>query len=221
MTARPQPPVPHSEIATGPTSAQAPTPPSPANGGSAPALSAEHYAQLAAAHLAYAPIRRAMRVAMFSASTLALFAVLSMPFALFSLKGAFAALGLAVTAVFEFRGRAALGRLEVSGVQTLVWNQIALTGLMTVYCLWSIAGAWFGPDQYAQIIARNPELGDLLAPYADLFRQMTVGIYGIVLIVGLLVQALVIRYYATRRRHVEKYLAQTPAWILAWNRAKR
>lgn len=184
-----------------------------------PPLSAEHYAQLAAAHLAYAPIRRALRVVTFSAVTLALFAVLSLPFALFSLKGAFVAIGLAVAAVFEFRGRAALRRLEARGPRLLTRNQIALTGVLVIYCLWSMADAWFGPDLYEEITARVPEAADLLAPYSTLLRPLVVFVYGTTLVVGLAVQALVICYYHTRQRHVENYLKQTPAWILAAKQA--
>ncbi|MEO0514629.1 MAG: hypothetical protein AAF086_04965 [Planctomycetota bacterium] len=184
----------------------------------APVLSAEHYAQLAAAHLAFAPVRRALRVVTFSASTLALFAVLSLPFAFFSLKAAFVATALVAAAAFELRGRAAVGRLELAGVSLLVRNQIALTAAMTVYCLWSMASAWFGPDLYAEVATTQPEVGQLLEPYAEMFRQAAIVFYGIVLLAGLVVQAGVIRYYATRRRPIETYLAQTPAWILAWNR---
>ncbi|MEM1027179.1 MAG: hypothetical protein AAGJ38_03765 [Planctomycetota bacterium] len=223
LSSRPTAPTPGMEVAqdahlTSPVD----TPRRSADGGAEtpPALTAEHYAQLAAAQIAYGPIRRALRVVAFSAWTLALFAVLSLPFAFFSAKGAYAAACLIGTAVFEFRGRAALRRLDTRGVTILTRNQIVLTGLMSVYCLWSMATAWFGPDRYAQAVERYPELGELLAPYSDLFRQLTVAVYAIVLVVGWLVQALVIRYYATRRRHVEQYLAQTPEWILSWN-AKR
>ncbi len=197
---------------------QSPTPSSNPPGPEAPALSAEHYAQLAAAHLAFAPLRRALRVVGFSAGTLALFAVLSLPFALFSVKGAYVAIALSVAAFFEFRGRAALAKLDRSGVRILVWNQAAFTVVMAVYCLWSMAEAWFGPDLYAEVAVQQPEVGELLAPYSEMFRQAAVGFYGFVLLAGLIVQAMVVRYYLTRRKHVEAYLAQTPAWILAWNR---
>lgn len=187
--------------------------------GAAPALTAEHHAQLAAARIAYRPIARALRVVTFSAVTLALFAVLSLPFAFFGFKAAFAALGLTVAAVFEFRGRTALRRLEPAGIRILTWNQIALTGVLAIYCLWSMADAWFGPNPYADVIASDPAVGELLAPYSDLCRQLAVGTYAAVLVIGGIVQGLVIRYYATRRLPLEKYLAATPAWVLAWNRA--
>lgn len=219
MSALPQPPT--SDFESSPVPALSPagaSGPSSGDAGAEPVLSAEHYAQLAAVQLAFTPIRRALRVVTFSASTLALFAVLSLPFAFFGVKAAFVAVGLVVATVFEFRGRAALARLDVGGVKILVWNQIALTGVLAIYCLWSMAAAWFGPDLYAEMAAQQPEVGEMLAPYSDLFRQAAVVFYGIVLVAGVLIQALVIRYYASRRRHVEQYLAETPAWILAWNR---
>lgn len=202
-----------------------PTPPTPspshaeAAASSAPELTEAHRAQLAAARTAFKPLRRALRVAMFSAVSLSVFAVLSLPFALFSFKAAFAAAGLIAAAVFEFRGRSALRRLEPAGVRILTWNQVALTATITIYCLWSMATAWFGPDLYARVAATDPAVGELLAPYSDLFRQLIVGTYAVLLFVAWIVQALVIRYYATRGKHLQKYLTETPAWVLAWNRA--
>ncbi|MEO1236680.1 MAG: hypothetical protein AAFX76_07830 [Planctomycetota bacterium] len=198
MTALPQ------HAATASAAAQAPA--------AAPGITAEQHAQLAAAKLAHAPIRRAVRVATFSAVTLAVFAVLSLPFAVFGWRAAFVAACLAACTVFEFRGRNALRRLDPAGPRVLTFNQIGLTAGLTVYCLWSAHAAWFGPDLYAEAVARNPEIADLLEPYRDLFRQLTVAFYGVVLVVGLAFQAAVIAYYHTRRHSLRRLLDDTPAW---------
>lgn len=146
-------------------------------------------------------------------------AFVSLPFAWFSLKGAFAALALGGAAVCEFRGYARLRRLDLRGVKILTWNQVGLTVLIVAYCLWCIADAWFGPDPYEKLVSYRPEMAELLAPYEGIFRQMTVMVYVIVLGVGLPVQVLVIRYYASRRKHIRAYLAQTPEWVLRGSRS--
>ncbi|MBB6431206.1 hypothetical protein HNQ40_003012 [Algisphaera agarilytica] len=152
--------------------------------------------------------------------TLALAALVSLSFALFSFKGLVAAVGLSAAAWFEFRGYAKLRRLDPQGVTILTRNQVGLTVLIVGYCLWCLADAWFGPDPYEKVVSLRPELAQPLEPYAGIFRQMVVMIYVIVLAVSLPVQALVIRYYATRRGNFRAYLDQTPGWVLRWNRAE-
>ncbi|MEM7624040.1 MAG: hypothetical protein AAF333_00275 [Planctomycetota bacterium] len=222
MSALPQAPTPpeagpgvapHDQGGSPPTA-----PPPPADGGSPDALTPEMRAQFAAAREAYRPLRRALRVVTFSAWSLAVFAGLSLPFALFSFKGLFIATGLTVCAVFEFRGRRALRRLDPTAPGKLALNQLVFTGFIAVYCLWSAATAWFGPSPYAAAIAANPEIGEMLEPFADTIRHVTVAAYGIVLFVGVVYQALVIRYYLTRRKPLERYLNQTPAWVLELHR---
>ncbi|MEM8739681.1 MAG: hypothetical protein AAGG38_14555 [Planctomycetota bacterium] len=202
-----------------------PQPPTPSPGAASapageaePVLKAEQYAQLAAAQRAFGPVRRAQRVAMSSAVTLGVFALLSLPFALAGPRAAFVTAGLAACAVVEFRGRAALGRLDPAGPRQLFYNQLALTAVMVVYCVWSAYAAWFGPGVYAQATAEHPEIAELLGPYSEGFRRLTVAFYGVVLLVGVVFQALILRYYYTRQRPLRQYLEQTPAWVLAFNR---
>lgn len=174
--------------------------------------------QFAQARAAYRPIRRTQRVATYSAWSFAVFAALSLPFALFSLKGLFIAAGLVLGAVFEFRGRHALQRLDPVAPRRLALNQLVFAGVIAVYCVWSAATAWFGPSPYAAAIAATPEISDMIAPFADLIQQVTVAAYGLVLFVGLTYQAFLIRYYFTRQKPLQNYLSNTPAWVLELHR---
>ena len=178
-------------------------------------LTAAHLAQRSAAKRRRGKVDRAVVVATVSAWSLAVFAALSWPFGLFSLKGAFIAAGLSACAWFEFRGRNGLRRLEVGAPARLAWNQLGLAGVISVYCVWSAYAAWTGPSAYAQAIERTPELAEMLEPFAGVIRQVTVGAYGLVLVLTLMVQAGVIGYYRSRRKFVEAYLSETPGWVLA------
>lgn len=218
MSALPQPSPPPEP----PPAPAAPPPIEPAPAGHGFEVTPEVQAQLAAAREAYRPLGRAVRVATFSATTLAVFAVVALPFALFSSKAAFAAVGLGVCAFFEFRGRDALRSLDPAGPRNLARNQIAYTALLTAYCAWSAYSTWFAPGggPYAAALARHPEIAPMLEPYAELLRQATTAFYGVVWLVGVLYQALLIRYYHTRRRPLERYLAETPGWVLELEHAR-
>lgn len=189
-----------------------PNPPAPTADASVSPLSPQSVAHLDVARKAHRPIARAVRVASISAWSLAVFAVLNAPFAPFSGRAAFAAIALGIVAFFEFRGRNALARFDPAGPRILTRNQLALTALLLIYCAWSAALAWYGPSPYAETAAQSPEVADLLAPYEDLIRQIMVGAYAIVALVGVAFQALIIRYYHTRTGKLQTFLEQTPTW---------
>ncbi len=184
-----------------------PVPPPP------PALLPEHREQLADAARLRRPLDRAARVATVSAWSLAVFAALSLPFAFFSLKGLAVAAGLIYVAVGEFRGRAALRRVDPRAPVLLARNQAALAAVLTVYCVWCMVDARTGPSLYEQAVADTPELAAVLEPMQDSIRDITFYAYGLILAVGLVVQALVIRYYLSRRRPLDAYLQNTPEWV--------
>jgi len=159
-------------------------------------------------------IDRTIDMAAVSAWSLAIFAALSLPFAFSSFKAAFITAGLALCAYFEFRGRAGLKRLELRAPSLLARNQAALAGIIAMYCGGSVYDAWFGDSIFTSIIQQAPEVAELLEPYETLIRQVTAGTYAVVAFITLIVQAFVIRYYASRRRLIEQYIAETPAWVL-------
>lgn len=181
-------------------------------------LTPDHLAQRDAAKERRKKIDRAIVVSTISAWSLAVFAALSLPFALFGLKAAFIAAGLGVCAFFEFRGRSGLKQLDVEAPARLGWNQFALALVIAGYCVWSAYDAWFGPSPYAEAIATTPELENVLQPLDGLIRQVTTGAYVVVGVLTLFVQAATVSYYRSRRKFIEKYLSETPAWVLQLDR---
>ena len=95
-----------------------------------------HRREIADAHARLRPIRRAVSVARFSASTSALFAAITLLFApLFGVVNLVIGGGLAVIAWNEFVGAGMLGRLDAGAPLRLAARQIALGSIVAGYCL--------------------------------------------------------------------------------------
>jgi hypothetical protein len=174
-----------------------------------------HTQELARANDRAKTIRRAARVAGFNGWVSALAAMCSAPFAYFSLVGLIATVALAVVAWNEFRGRKRLLAFDPSAAVILGWNQIGLLALVVVYCFWMLYASLTGGDPLAELKA-NPELGELLGSgrgFELLYRQFIVGFYGLVILLTVIFQGGNAYYYFTRRRHIESYVRDTPAWV--------
>ena len=173
---------------------------------------------LADANLAYR--RQATRLAGLAAftgwSTIVL-AVLALPFGFvyptaFIVGGALLGVGLR-----ELQGRRKLLRLEPNAYSHLASNQWLLAGVIGAYCLWRIYLGLTGPNPLTE-----PN-DDLPAEYTQLFEDLkefewlypiVLGVYGTVLVVTLIYQAIMAAFYLSRRKHLAAYLAETPEWIL-------
>ena len=185
--------------------------------GQAP-LSAHHLGQLDESRRRRKKIDRALVVAGFNAWTIAVFAALSLPLMLFDLKGGCVGIGLALIAYREFLGRHKLKQLEPRAPWHLGWNQVAMCGLLTLYCGWQIIGALTGPGQYADSIEATPELASTLEPIDELITMVTLAIYFTILTCGLIMQGSLSLYYFTRAKPLNDYLSQTPGWIIELQR---
>lgn len=166
-------------------------------------------------------IRRAAGVAAFNGWSMAILAVLSAPFAIFSFVSAVVATGLGVLAWNELRGRRRLLAFDPQASSLLGWNQLGLLALVCGYCLWQMASSLVGGGSIAAEIAAKPELRDLLGSGKELeamVRLLVVMFYGVVIAVSVVAQGLNAWYYFSRRKHVEAYLRETPAWVVELQR---
>jgi hypothetical protein len=188
--------------------------PSPSDG----LLLPEHERALLAANERAKAVYRAASVASFNAWSIGLIAVLSLPFALFSLPSLAVEAGLALIAYNEFRGRSRLRRFDPTASRLLGWNQLGLMALMLLYSLWSIGSAIAGPSPYEAELRAHPELASL-GSIDQLYLAVTLAVYGGVCIATIVCQGLNAWYYFTRGRHVRAYLAETPAWVVDLHRA--
>lgn len=204
-------------IPTQSTSAAPPVPPAPQVSPVPPPQTLSE-AQVQAVRTAKAGRKKidlAIHVATFNGWSLAIFAVLSgLAWLLsFGLLGAVVTAGLAATAYYEFKGRAMLRQLDPHGARHLGYNQLALGVLIVVYCGWSMINMFFGPGSYDQVIARNPELADVLGNSEQMIRVLAVAVYGVVILLAVPYQILIAWFYFSRGKLIEQYVESTPAWI--------
>lgn len=181
-------------------------------------LAPEHHRDLALAAERAIPIRSAARVATMNAWITGIIAAMSAPFALFSLTGFVVAVGLSIVAWNEFRGRRRLLRFEPSAATFLAGNQLGFLALIIVYCLWSTYTILIGPNPLVNLLSANSELlapedRRLLTSSAELVKYIAIVFYGLVIVLSVIFQGAMAAYYATRRKYVERYVAETPEWI--------
>lgn len=189
-----------------------------------PPLSDLHHRELALAAQRSRPIQSAARVATFNAWTTAILAVLSAPFALFSLAGFVVFAGLALVAWNEFRGRRRLLEYDPAGVSILGWNQVGLLALISVYCLWAIYSNLWGSASIDAQLRANPQLSAAfgsLDGMSELVKPIVLAFYGTVIALTAIFQGGNALYYFTRRKYLETYVRETPAWVIDLQRATR
>lgn len=158
-------------------------------------------------------IRKAASVAAFNGWATGIVAALSAPFALFSVAGFLMTVGLAIVACNEFRGRKQLLELDPASATLLGWNQVGLFALIAAYCLWMI---FTSIGSFAAEVQANPELEAALGSldgFDYLYRRFVVAFYGTVTLLGAIIQGLNAFYYFTRRKRIDAYLQETPAWV--------
>jgi hypothetical protein len=217
VTALPAPaavpqPVPPTPVPAAPVRT-APIPPA------GPALSEEHLRQLTASHAATRKIRRAISVARADGWGVGVFGAMTLIFGITSISGVILGAALCAVAFIELWSAGRLRRLEWKASRVLGFNQLALAGTLIVYASWRIYHEMNGTGDYAAIAASDPQLGQMLAPVEDLTRLITLAIYGGMIAVAVFAQGGLALYYFTREKYVRDYVAQTPEWVLAVQKA--
>ncbi len=185
-------------------------------------LTDAHHRELALANQRAKKIRRAASVASFNGWSIGIFAALSAPFALFSIAGFLVTVGLAIVSVNEFRGRRGLLRFDPSATTALGWNQVGLTTLIVLYCLWMLYTGLTGAGPFADELQANPELAsalDSVEGFDQIYKMIVIAVYGSVMTLSLIFQGYNAYYYFTRRELVEAYLRTTPDWVLELQRS--
>jgi hypothetical protein len=181
-----------------------------------------HTQELARASERAAKVRKAARVAGFNGWMSALLAACSAPFAIFGIDGLAVAVVLAIVAFNEFRGRKRLLAFDPGAAALLGWNQLGLLAVIVVYCLWSTYTNLTDANPLAADLKANPEIGELFGGargFDDLLGKIVIAFYGLVILLSAIFQGANAYYYFTRRKYVQTYLDQTPAWVRELQRA--
>lgn len=183
-------------------------------GSSVPGLSSEQVEMIALAQRHARPIFRAARVAAFSGWTSAVLAGLTLLTGLGSLSAMALGLALGVIAIVELRGGAGLRRFDSSAPRRLGLNQIALFGVLCVYCGWNIIDTLQGPNPYAEYMTAGADVANMVRPIARLHTTIMVAFYGLVIGGSAVAQGCGAFYYFTRASRLADFMAMTPPWTV-------
>jgi hypothetical protein len=154
----------------------------------------------------------ATRVAAFNGWTVGILAALTILFGLTSPLLLLLGAGMGVVARNEFRGRLLLRAFDPKGPRLLVRNQLGFMALVVAYCAWMLVQSYLHPDpQWAQ-------LQELAGLDAGFIQDLVASAYGAAILLTVLFVGLNARYYARRSAMLERYLAETPQWVVELQR---
>lgn len=157
-------------------------------------------------------VRRCATVATLGGWTTGAFGFISLLFLplSFSWPGAMISLGLVAVAVGEFRGAAMVRRFDPRGASSLARNQGLLGISLVVYATWRlVAGLSAGVP--ASGLSGDPQVDAMVA---GITRLATIGVYGSLAAVGIVMPGLTAWYYASRRRHIAAFRHGTDASVV-------
>lgn len=190
-----------------------PPPPESLSRKAAP-FSQEQLDQVAAATKRGKKVRRAAAVAKCSGVTLVFFAVTSLLSGFFDVTGLVVGLALAPLAWCELRGARDLRNFEFGACRWLALNQLALGVFVVVYAAWNLWNVMVGPDPYAEYIAADPAMAEMLGPIGEMSKMITFGVYATLIPTSMVFQGGMALYYLTRKRILVSYREQTPEWVV-------
>ncbi len=176
-------------------------------------LSPEQQEELARANQRAKKVLGAGKVATFNGWSIGVFAAVTLMFALFSMTARVLGIGMAIVAWNEFRGGKLLRQFDRHAPRLLGRNQLGFMGLLIGYCLWSIRSTLTNP------LTEVEGLEALAGATGDLVTNLTVAVYGGVILLSLLIQGLNARYYFARTKLLEGYLRETPDWVINLQRS--
>jgi len=179
-------------------------------------LTEDHQKEIVAAFERSKKIRRAARVAGFNGWVTGFFAICSALSAYFSLAGIPVAICLGIVTFNEFRGRRRLLQFDTKAPSLLGWNQVGFLSMIIIYCCWMLYSSLTGENEITKIFNTNPELSKMLneEELISIMRIAIISIYGSVIVLSIIFQGLNALYYFSIRKHVERFVAETPAWVI-------
>ncbi|MFZ4574865.1 MAG: hypothetical protein ACOYN0_10740 [Phycisphaerales bacterium] len=184
--------------------------PTPSGGGP---LSEEHLRTLQESEAKFRKLGGALRYAGINGTTMLCFGALSL------LTGLGSAAAMTIGAVLvgagflELRHRTALRHLDTSALPRLALNQVVVGIAASAYCAYQ---AFFPAE--SELVnqltgAGGGDSGIDLDGIVQSVPEITFYAYLVVAVVVFLVQLLGAAYYMGKRRHLTRYLNESPAWV--------
>ncbi len=195
-------------------------------------LSPAQLAQLTAADQRIRSIDGAIKLAAWNGYSLLVGACLS---GLFSLGDAWGLLSAALLGGFGFAellGRKRLQRHDRRAPLWLCVNQLLLLGAMLAYSGFHLYVSLSSGSLVDQALHEHPELhgalssiddpqvGDLAQDMGTMFHTGVIIAYAALMVSSLLFQGGSALYYYSRKKHLDAFLRDTPAWVLEVRNAR-
>ena len=164
-------------------------------------------------------IRTVVATAKIDGGSIAVFAGLTLMLGWYDIPSIIIGLGMATIAFIELRGASRLAALDASALGTLALNQLVFALLLFSYGGFQFWKSLYGESAYVQAIESTPELKDMLGDVETIVRTILCVAYGALMVVAVACQGGLAMYYLSRRKVVREYLAATPPWVVAVQRA--
>ncbi len=189
-------------------------------GSNPPPLSADNLRELQAAKQSLRKVRRAVSAARFEGYTVAICGGITFLSGIGSVVDMLGGAVLTAIGIIEIVGAGRLGRLDIKAVRIITVNQLCLAALILLYALWNL---------YAEVAHPASDLPDLSPSDAQVLGQMDSSavslthevmllLYGS-LIAAAAAEAGMAAYYHSRGAYLQRYLADTPLWIIAMQKS--
>jgi len=167
------------------------------------------------------PLRRAARVARFSAWSILVIGLGGGPVLLLapSLSGLVVVCGICAVGVMEYIGADKLRRGQRDAPAFLARNQLIFILLIAAYCVYQMVT--FSPDEMraaAGLSGKDAGLlalggGDMKRMFDAIMPVAVYGFYSLVILVSAVGQGCLALYYITRRKHIEIFERDATPWV--------
>jgi hypothetical protein len=177
--------------------------------------------QLSLATRAWAKLRRLAMYAAFDGWTLSVLGALTLVCGGYgSVLGLLMSFVLLGAGIFEIYSVRQLRQLKPSAINHLAYNQMALAGMLVTYSIISMIQSRHGGGLSAEIQQSLADAGGAVGDTNDQLSAATDIFYCGLMAFALLVQGGTAMYYFSRRKHLQRYLEETPDWIQQMQRER-
>jgi len=184
-----------------------------------PHLTDENIRQLADARKSLKKINRAASVAKFDGWIMGIFGGLTLLLGFSDWVNILIALALGTACYFELLGAKRLQTLDPQAPRILGYNQIGVGIGLIIYSLCQMVASSNGKGLIADAASADPTLSQQLGPYQNMIGEISVLFYVCLILVAIVGMGSMAMYYFSREKIVNKYLLETPPWIIAMQKA--
>lgn len=175
----------------------------------------------------------AIKLAKLNGVGLLLAAAISLLLAAFDASLLLSAAGIGICGWFELHAGRRLAQHEPRALLWLAGNQLLLLAAVAIYAGLQLKAALAGESSLVAELQRHPELAmmlsaiddpalrEMVSSMDDMYRFGQLLVYCVLIGVTTVVQGGAALYYLSRRRHLQEFLASTPAWVIEHLRRDR